>query len=148
MNALAMYPSRSRERFVDFDQMLGSWFSPQARRVQVDQPNSPKIDIVETDKGFELMADLPGVKEEEISVNVKEGVLIIEANPEDKPVEEGEQKSVIARERKTGKYYRALKLGAIIDESSIRAEYVNGVLTLTLPKSAKAEPQKIAINAQ
>ncbi|NKB76351.1 MAG: Hsp20 family protein [Gammaproteobacteria bacterium] len=147
MNAVAMSPYRNRERLVDFDHMLGSWFSPVTRQVNTAQVTSPKIDIVETGAGFELQADLPGVREEDISVSVKEGVLSIEANPEEKVAEEKEQKTVIASERRTGKYYRSLKLGAMIDESAISAEYVNGVLTLTLPKSAKAESKKIQINA-
>ena len=146
MNTVALSPYRGHGQLTDFDRVLGRFFAPTNSYASEKTTASPSLDIVETPTHFEVKTDLPGIKEEDISISVEDRVLVIEAESVADAVEEKDRK-VIVSERRTGKYHRSLKLGTVVDESAIKADFVNGVLTLTLPKIARAEVRKVAINA-
>lgn len=105
----------------------------------------PATDVVETEAGFELAVDLPGVKLEDVSIELRDGVLEISG----KRVRDGEPRAAgFARtERRFGAFTRSFRLGKHIDEEGIRAKIEAGVLTVTLPKRAEAQPRRIAIEA-
>ena len=105
--------------------------------------DAPALDIVETADGYEVTVDLPGVKKEDLAVNIKENVLRIEAETRDE--REAAEGAVITSERRGGKLRRALRLGSAVDESRVRAAYQDGVLKLTLPRAAKVEGRKVEI---
>ena len=151
MNTRVVSPYRNQTRLVDFDQLMSRFFSPVHYQTNQDEPEKkcrPKMDITETETGFELKADLPGVSNEDINVSVKENVLTIEAQLKDVAQEEdAKTQTVISKERNTSGYYRSLRLGSSVDESQIKANFSNGVLTLALPKVAKAETKKIPVSA-
>ena len=96
-----------------------------------------RVDIHETDEGYTLTADLPGLKKEDVHIDVKEDTLTISAdvNTENKLEESG----YICRERRSGHMERRFNLEGI-DQEGITAAYENGVLTLKLPK-AKPLPE-------
>jgi HSP20 family molecular chaperone IbpA len=94
---------------------------------------TPLVDIYETSNEVVLLADLPGVEEQGLSVEVARGILILEAQGAD------EQQPV------TNSYYRQFKLSERIDFSAGEALLKDGVLTLRLPKVAAAKPKKIAV---
>ena len=104
-----------------------------------------RVDVKETPEAFQLSADLPGVKPEELSLNVENDVLTIEADLNTQRKEEHSR--YVYTERRTGHLRRSFSLEGI-DQEQITADYVNGVLTVTLPKqrpeTAKG-PRKIAI---
>lgn len=98
--------------------------------------------LSEEDDKLTLSADLPGVPAEALDVRVDGRTLRIEAKLEHKAPE-----GYVARRVERARYTvsRELTLGADVDESAVSARLKNGVLTITLPKRAKAEPKKIAV---
>lgn len=105
---------------------------------------TPDVDIFETEKGLTLLADMPGVKSEDLNIDLKENVLTLDGevkNPE------GENEIELFTEYRTGKYYRQFNLSDIIDQSKIEATMKDGVLRLTLPKVEAAKPRKITIKS-
>jgi HSP20 family protein len=105
---------------------------------------TPAVDIFETDRQITLLADMPGVATEDISIDLREGVLTISG--EVKPWEKADEKDVLI-EFEIGKYYRQFALSETIDQAKIDAQLKDGVLKLALPKLAKAQPRKITVNA-
>lgn len=107
----------------------------------------PAIDLVETDGTYLVKAELPGVKKEDLDVTIQDGVLTIsaESNYDSEDQKDGR---MIRQERRFGKYVRSMRLGDIIDEAKIQAEYKDGLLELTLPKAEVAKPKKVDIKVQ
>ncbi len=104
-----------------------------------------RVDVKETPEAFQLSAELPGVKPEELSLNVESDVLTIEADLNSERKEEHSR--YVYTERRTGHLRRSFSLEGI-DQEQITANYVNGVLAVTLPKQrpeATKGPRKIAI---
>lgn len=97
------------------------------------------VDIRETDKAYQLKADFPGLKKEEISVTLDNGVLTLSAEHKEEK-EEKEKGKVIRKERRFGSCSRSFTLGAGIDETAIVATFADGVLALDLPKAAPSAP--------
>ena len=105
---------------------------------------TPAVDIYETDQKITVLADMPGVKPDDIMVDLKENTLTISGDAE--PPESKEEVDVF-REYRTGKYYRQFMLSEMIDQEKIEAEMRNGVLNLVLPKVEKATPRKITVKS-
>lgn len=105
---------------------------------------TPVVDIFETDQQITLLADMPGVAREDISIDLREGVLTIAG--EVKPWEKADEEDVLI-EFEIGKYYREFGLSEAIDQDKIDAQLNEGVLKLELPKAAKAQPRKITVTA-
>ena len=103
---------------------------------------TPSVDIFETDKALVLLADMPGVKAEDLSIDLRDDTLTLagDVRPEQKPGE-----NEIFTEYEVGKFYRQFSLSEIIDQAKIDAQLKDGVLRLTLPKVEKATPRKIAV---
>jgi HSP20 family protein len=128
----------------DFDGLVNGFLSP-VRRIDTNQGQViPAMDIVENEEGYVVKADLPGIKKEDLNVTVKDNLLNIEAGSSSEEVEK-EGESVIKLERRSGKYQRSLRLGKTINESAIKAQYVDGVLTLTLPRAEAEKSRKIEV---
>lgn len=141
-------PSRWGWLDEDFDQLFEGFFRPLRpfeERARWDLV--PAVDVSEDDEQFTVRAELPGVKKEDISVTLENGVLTIggetRAESETKEGKEGER--YIRQERRYGKYLRSLRLGAHIDEHKIKATYKDGVLELVLPKAEAVKPKRIAV---
>ena len=105
---------------------------------------TPAVDIFETDTQITLLADMPGVAADEISIDLREGVLTIAG--EVKPWSVQNASSVLF-EFETGRYYRQFTVAEVIDQERIEAQLKNGVLRLALPKMGKAQPRKITVSA-
>jgi len=103
---------------------------------------TPAVDIFETEKDITLLADIPGVKADDLSIDLCESVLTLDGDV--KPPE-GDGEADVIREYRTGKYYRQFTLSQVIDQSKIDAELNDGVLRLRLPKVEAATPRKIAV---
>ena len=155
MNTRALSPYRNQVS--NIDQLMHHFFSPVTWTEAKPEVRIPRMDILESDTGFEIKADLPGVSNDAITVSVKDNVLTIEAQAEtsedignevtSEPAAPRSGFKVVTRERGHGKYKRALRLGSSIDESAIKAVFANGVLTLELPKVAKPEAKRIPVMA-
>jgi len=105
---------------------------------------TPAVDIFETEKELTLMADMPGVKTDSLTIGINKNVLTMSGEV-DAP--EGEQEVDVFREYETGKYFREFTLSNEIDQARIDAVLKNGVLRLTLPKVEEVTPRKIAVKA-
>ncbi|MCW5729644.1 MAG: Hsp20/alpha crystallin family protein [Alphaproteobacteria bacterium] len=108
-------------------------------------PLSPSIDFKETDKAYEVSAELPGVEEKDVELTLSNGILTLKG---EKKQEKKEEKEGYHRmERYYGAFSRSFELPADVDVSKVSAEFDKGVLRVTLPKSPEksAETKKIAI---
>ena len=105
-----------------------------------------RTDIRELDGKYVLEAELPGFSKEDISLDVKDGILTISAEHRENREEKDERGNYLRRERRYGSFTRSFDITGI-DESGITAAYQNGVLELTLPKSQPVIPEarRIAI---
>ena len=116
--------------------------SQSAEQTRAGAVFTPDVDIFETDREITLLADIPGVKPENLSIDLRDDVLTI-AGETDRSQKEG-QVDIIA-EWESGKYYRQFTLSEMIDQTKIDAKLNDGVLRLTLPKVAKAAPRRITV---
>lgn len=98
-----------------------------------------KTDVKETDGGYELSIDLPGVRKEDIQANLKEGYLTVKATTTQSNDENDSAGNFIRRERYSGTFSRSFYVGEDVTEQDIKAQYRDGVLTLDIPKK---EPVK------
>jgi HSP20 family molecular chaperone IbpA len=105
---------------------------------------TPEVDIFETDKSITLLADMPGVKADNLNIDLRENVLTLDGEVKSP---EGDSEVDVFREYRTGKYYRQFHLSELIDQANINAELKDGVLRLTLPKVEAARPRQIAVRA-
>lgn len=129
----------------DFDRMFDSFLRPVGWIEEAAGDLAFPLDVVEKDDGFQLTAELPGVKKDDISVTLENGVLTISGEMRSEQVEkQGER--VVRQERRYGKYVRSLRLGTQINEKAIKANYKDGVLQLTLPKAEEVKPKKISVD--
>ncbi len=100
----------------------------------------PDVDIVETDEAITMWVDMPGVKRENVDIDIQENILTLTgtvgAPPDARPV---------YSEYEVGGFQRRFTLGEKIDQEKIAAKLDNGVMTLTLPKAAPHKPRKIEI---
>jgi HSP20 family protein len=105
----------------------------------------PSMDVVETDKEFEITAELPGLQEKDVQVNVADNVLTIKG--EKKAEKEEKDKNYRVFERSYGSFYRTLDLPDGINPENIKATLSNGVLKVTVPKPAPAQVKKVEVKA-
>jgi HSP20 family protein len=101
--------------------------------------NNMKCDVYEKEGKYHIELDTPGFTKDDISIEVKDGCLVISA--EKKEETEDKDKNYIRRERSYGKYQRSFNLGDL-DSENIEAEFKNGILKITVPKKAEA-PKKV-----
>lgn len=100
----------------------------------------PAVNIVETEEGLFVTADLPGATKESIDVNVEKGVLTISA-----PAQYSSPGTSVYREFELGNYYRQFTIPESLDHEKAKADYVNGILTLRVPKADIAKPKRIEV---
>ena len=115
-----------------------------AERTRARKAYIPRADIYETNDEIIVVADMPGVDSDGITIDLKDNVLSISG--EVKPFESGNESDVLI-EFEIGRYHRQFNLSEVIDQSKIEAKHEDGVLRLTLPKAEKAIPRQIAVTA-
>jgi HSP20 family protein len=125
----------------EMDQLLrssfGSFFSNSGSVGQW----SPAIDVYQNRDQFTVVAELPGVKKEEIEISFQDNALTISG---ERKWEEGDQQAYRS-ERFFGRFQRTISLPAAVDSEKITATYQDGVLKVVLPKSDEAKPQQIEV---
>ena len=105
---------------------------------------APVLDVREDADNFVISAELPGLKRNDISVSLQDGALVISGERTVEKVEEGVE--IHRQERFYGKFQRALTLPTPVAADKIKAQYKDGVLTVTLPKAEEAKPKQIDIS--
>ena len=108
-------------------------------------PTQFRMDVSENDKEYRVLAELPGVKKEEISITINGNQVAVSAEVKhEKEVTNGG--TVLRAERYYGKIERAFALGQEVDEATAQAKYTDGVLELTLPKKSVAAAKRLAVH--
>ena len=107
---------------------------------------TPRVDVHETDKEILIDAELPGIDKKDIQVELKENLLTIIGERKQERTSKNEECSRV--ERHYGKFERSFGLPDTVHSEKVNAEYKNGVLTLTLPKTEKAMPKEIKIDVK
>ncbi len=110
-------------------------------------PAMPAVDVSETDKAYEITAELPGMDEKNVEVKVANGILTIKGEKQDE--KEEKKKDYYRRERSFGSFERSFQVPEGVDSDKIEASFKKGVLSVTFPKSPEAQKaeKKIAVKA-
>jgi HSP20 family protein len=126
--------------FRAFEDTINRWFAQPAEH----RPWVPAVDIRETDNALTLKADLPDMKFEDIDVRLENGTITLkgERNFEQEKANGGGWHRV---ERSYGTFERVFSLPETVDPEGVKAEYKNGVLTVTLPKKEIAKPRQVKV---
>ena len=103
----------------------------------------PAMDLIETGEHFVLKADLPGMDEGDVSIEVENNVLTVSG--ERKTAHEEKHEGYYRLERATGAFARSLTLPEGIDADAVKATFDNGVLEVRIPKPVQAQPRKVQI---
>lgn len=105
---------------------------------------APSVDIYETEDSYKLTADLPGIKKEDIQIDIKENTLTIKG---EKKFEDKVSKDNYVRvERKYGTFSRSFVLSENVDPENVKANYKDGVLEVILHKKEEAKPKQIKVD--
>jgi HSP20 family protein len=106
---------------------------------------TPSMDVTETDKEIEVTAELPGLQEKDVQINVSDNILTIKG--EKKAEKEEKDKNYRVFERSYGSFYRSMELPAGVNADAIQANLSNGVLKISVPKPTPAEVKKVEIKS-
>jgi len=152
-------PFESLRREIDrlFDDFNGgTWRSPFGRSFFDVQPfwprestwaTAPAVDVAETEKAYEITAELPGMDEKNVEVKFADGVLTVKGEKQEE--REEKKKDYYLNERNFGSFQRSFQVPDGVDADKIEASFKKGVLTVTLPKSAESQKaaKKITVKA-
>ncbi|MEK6550333.1 MAG: Hsp20/alpha crystallin family protein [Pseudomonadota bacterium] len=128
----------------DFDRLFEGFLAP-TQLVEEAGNLVPAMDVAETEHGYVIKAEMPGVRKEDINITLENGVLSIAGESREEK-EEKDNGRVIRQERRYGKYVRSLRLGTEVDDKQIKAAYKDGILEITVPKAEAVKPKKIAVD--
>jgi HSP20 family protein len=104
---------------------------------------APALDIQETEKEYAVKVDLPEVKKEDIKVELLDGALTIQGERKQEKEEKGKKYHRV--ERQYGQFVRRFALPGEVDATKIQAQFKDGVLTVTMPKTAAATPKPVEV---
>jgi len=131
---------QAMDRWMD-ERMPGNFLNQQSNMLSV------ALDVHETDQGYELEASLPGVKPEDVDINVERDTVTIRGQTRSTG-EQREARNFLYRERRSGSFYRVLRLPDAIDGEKVEATLENGILTVQLPKLAQTSQRRIQVRSQ
>lgn len=123
----------------------GKTASPIPEQTRPGPVYSPTVDIFEHESAITVLADMPGVKAEDLEIDLRENVLTLSGRAS--PPEAAGQAYVL-REYEPGTFFRQFTLGSAIEQSKIDARLIDGVLRLELPKAERARPRQIAVRSE
>jgi HSP20 family protein len=142
---MALYPTTRYAQ--PFDQLFDSFFGNTGRAANGNSlMRAPETDVVETEKEIRVVTEMPGLKRENIEIDVENNVLTIRGEKREERTE-GEQGRWHLAERRYGTFSRSFVLPRDVDAENIQASFQDGVLTVTVPKSEKARRRRIEIGA-
>ena len=128
-----------------FNHMFGNGLPRNAEESNLT-PWAPAVDIYETEHELVVKADLPDVNPQDLDIRVENNILTIRGERKfEKKVNESNYLRV---ERAYGSFSRSFSLANTVNSEAIKAEYKNGVLTLTVPKREEAKPKQIKVNVE
>lgn len=128
----------------NFENAMRRFFAPAAWEAEVPALKM-RVDVTEKDTGYEVKADIPGVKKEDINVRIDGNVVQIDAEVKRESETKGSDDKVLRSERYYGTISRSFSLADDVDEGKAQAKYADGVLTLQLPKKTTSAARKVAV---
>ena len=128
-----------------FEGALRRFFSPMNLETE-PAALKMRLDVTENEQGYQVKADIPGVKKEDISVRIDGNVVQIEAESKTEKETRGDGEKVLRSERYYGKIERSFTLDSDIDEAKVDAKYQDGVLKLKLPLKAASAAKRITVS--
>lgn len=134
-------PFASMQR--DFDRMLGDF--RRSAPAFASTGFAPALDIHEVEGGLEVAVELPGVSEEDVSLDIHDDMLSIKGEKKSEKETKDEETGAVHRERTYGSFARSVRLPFAPDPGSASAKFADGVLTVTLPRPAEAERKSTRI---
>jgi HSP20 family protein len=130
----------------EMEKIFGDLFASQESETNGESTSwMPTVDISETENGFEILAELPGVTESDVHVSVTDNLLTIKGEKQHE--KETDDKNYHRVERRYGSFQRSFTLPRNVETTDIKAEFKDGVLTLNIPKAEEAKPTEIPITA-
>ncbi|KTD41438.1 Hsp20/alpha crystallin family protein [Legionella parisiensis] len=139
---------RTLPMYQEMNGLLENFFNPLREDTSYIETSSwsPLVDIKEEKDRFVVLADIPGVKIEDIDISLEQHVLTLKG---ERHFEKSEERSgYTRRERTQGQFYRRFSLPQTADDSKITARYTHGVLEILIPKKEAATEKKIAITSE
>jgi HSP20 family protein len=127
----------------EIDRLFEAPLTELARTSHLLSGSAPVVDIYEDKDNFVVKAELPGMKKEDIDVSLHDGSLSISG--ERKGEKKWEEAEVYRAERFFGRFQRTVALPAPVASGGIKAQYKDGILTVTLPKAEEAKPKQIDV---
>jgi HSP20 family protein len=144
---MALYPSPTRYA-EPFDQLFDTFFGNAGRAANGNSlMRAPETDVVETEREIRVVTEMPGLKRENIDIDIENNVLTIRGEKREQRTE-GEQGRWHLAERRYGTFTRSFVLPRDVDADNIQAAFQDGVLTVTVPKSEKARRRRIEIGGE
>jgi len=131
--------------FEDFFQDFGKGFWLKPLPFPAGTELKMKIDVKEDDKSFTVKADIPGVKKEDIQIDIEDDRISLSAEVK-REKEEKKDEKVVYSERAYGMVSRSFTLPVDVDAKAAKAEYKDGVLNLTLPKKGNGSAKRVAVS--
>ncbi len=143
---MALYPAT---RYAEpFDQLFDTFFGNGGRPANGNSlMRAPETDVLETEREIRVITEMPGLRRENIEIDVENNVLTIRGEKREQRTE-GEQGRWHLAERRYGTFTRSFVLPRDVDADSIQAGFQDGVLTVTVPKSEKARRRRIEIGGE
>jgi HSP20 family protein len=127
------------------NRVFSNWGDPESSSATAGW--TPTVDIHEYDNRFQLFVDIPGVDPKEVEITLDNGVLIISGERGLPLAPEGEQMVTRRSERGQGRFYRRFILPDTVDADNVKASNRHGVLSIEIPKQARAQPRRITVGA-
>jgi HSP20 family protein len=117
-------------------------------RVESDLEGPAPIDVYETQNDVVVKAVMPGVKADEINISVDRDVLTLRGETKSEVEEKDDERNYHFREIRYSRYGRSLRLPTLVDSDKAKAEFEDGILTLTLPKAEAVKPRTISVKSK
>ncbi len=149
--ASSMLPAFSRDEFLTpfdsfFDNVVGQLYPSFGREVGVEffgNNSYPKVDVIDHDDKITIEAEIPGLSKDEVSVDLEENVITVSGLKHSHT--EDTSTRYIRRELKRSAFKRSFKLGENLNLKKVKADFQNGVLLISVPKTEPAKPKKVKI---
>jgi HSP20 family protein len=134
-------------RLAEWDAEIPRWMTRLFEEEEIGRGMEfvPNANVLETEKAVEVTLELPGIKPEEVKVEMVEGRLAVSGEKREEKEEKG--KTFHRIERRAGAFRRLISLPAAVEEAHAEATFANGVLKVTLPKVPEAMPRMIPVKA-
>lgn len=146
MTRLTRYsPSREMRTLQrEIDRVFDGFFGGAENNNNGNATWTPRVDLAETEEGYLIHLDVPGMSKEDLDINFHDNVLTVSG--ERKAEETNEQRNYVRVERAYGSFYRSFTLPKAIKHDEIEANYQDGVLTVRVPKAEESKPRRIEVS--